>query len=90
MSLALASNHGSGGTTAPATTDDLQLFTTEAGAQKHCPSDTVAWLNTNSGIYHEKGTAGTAMRSRARTSVARKPISLAIEIRETDINAVYG
>jgi len=34
---------------------DLQLFATEAAAQKHCPHDEVVWLNTNSGIYHEKG-----------------------------------
>ena len=49
------SHHRTTTTTAPATTGDLQLFTTETGAQKHCPSDTVVWLNTNSGIYHEKG-----------------------------------
>ncbi len=34
---------------------NLQFFATESGAQAHCPSDTVVWLNTNSGIYHEKG-----------------------------------
>jgi hypothetical protein len=34
---------------------DLQLFSTESGAQKHCPNDQVVWLNTASGIYHEKG-----------------------------------
>jgi hypothetical protein len=34
---------------------DLRLFPTEAAAQKHCPHDEVVWLNTNSGIYHEKG-----------------------------------
>jgi hypothetical protein len=34
---------------------DLQLFTTEEAAQRHCPKDVVVWLNTNSGIYHEKG-----------------------------------
>jgi hypothetical protein len=33
----------------------LQLFDTEAAAQKHCPRDQVVWLNTNTGIYHEKG-----------------------------------
>ena len=32
----------------------LQLFATEAAAQKHCPNDEVVWLNTASGIYHEK------------------------------------
>jgi hypothetical protein len=33
----------------------LQLFDTEAAAQKHCPKDEVVWLNTRTGIYHEKG-----------------------------------
>lgn len=41
-------------TAAPAQ-GDLQLFSTEAAAQKHCPKDEVVWLNTASGIYHEKG-----------------------------------
>jgi hypothetical protein len=31
------------------------MFDTEAGAQAHCPRDVVVWLNTNSGVYHEKG-----------------------------------
>jgi hypothetical protein len=30
-------------------------FDTETGAQGHCPSDTVVWLNTNSRVYHLKG-----------------------------------
>jgi hypothetical protein len=30
-------------------------FDTESGAQAHCSSDTVVWLNTKSHIYHEKG-----------------------------------
>jgi type II secretory pathway pseudopilin PulG len=34
---------------------DLQLFASEAAAQKHCPKDEVVWLNLPSGIYHEKG-----------------------------------
>jgi len=33
----------------------LGTFNTEAAAQAHCPRDQVVWLNTNSGIYHEKG-----------------------------------
>lgn len=41
-------------TAAPAQ-GDLQLFSTEAAAQKHCPKDEVVWLNTASGVYHEKG-----------------------------------
>ena len=42
-------------TTAPVTTGELQLFSSERAAQRHCPRDEVVWLNTNSGIYHEKG-----------------------------------
>ncbi|HZO93120.1 MAG TPA: hypothetical protein VFB22_05075 [Candidatus Baltobacteraceae bacterium] len=34
----------------------LAMFDTEAAAHAHCPRDTVVWLNTNAGIYHEKGT----------------------------------
>jgi hypothetical protein len=33
----------------------LVTFDSEGAAQAHCPNDTVVWLNTNSGIYHEKG-----------------------------------
>jgi hypothetical protein len=40
---------------APVTTGSLQLFATESAAKAHCPKDQVVWLNTNSGIYHEKG-----------------------------------
>lgn len=36
-------------------TTAISMFDTEAKAQAHCPSDTVVWLNTKSGIYHEKG-----------------------------------
>jgi len=39
----------------PAATMSLHLFVTEAAAQKHCPKDEVVWLNTSSGVYHEKG-----------------------------------
>jgi len=41
----------------PPTASSAQLaqFETEAAAQAHCPRDQVVWLNTNSGIYHEKG-----------------------------------
>ncbi len=39
----------------PVAATSLAEFTTEAAAQQHCPSDTVVWLNTKSGIYHEKG-----------------------------------
>lgn len=36
-------------------TQQISTFDTESAAQSHCPSDTVVWLNTNSGVYHEKG-----------------------------------
>jgi len=52
--IAAASTHHSAAT-APVSTGSLQLFSTEAEAQRHCPRDTVVWLNTNSGVYHEKG-----------------------------------
>ena len=42
-------------TQAPVTTGSLQLFSSESAARAHCPKDQVVWLNTNSGIYHEKG-----------------------------------
>jgi hypothetical protein len=40
---------------APVRVGSLQLFSSETAAQAHCPRDMVVWLNTNSGIYHEKG-----------------------------------
>ncbi|TAM85686.1 hypothetical protein EPN42_14580 [bacterium] len=33
----------------------MPMFDTEQAAQAHCPSDVVVWLNTRSGIWHEKG-----------------------------------
>ena len=32
-----------------------QLFVTEVEAQKHCPTDTVVWVSTPTGIYHFRG-----------------------------------
>jgi hypothetical protein len=32
-----------------------QRFKTEAEAQRHCPKDTVVWVNTRTGVYHFKG-----------------------------------
>lgn len=34
---------------------DLTLYPTEQRAQKHCPQDTVVWLNLPTGVYHFKG-----------------------------------
>ena len=36
-------------------TSHVPQFKTEAAAQRHCPGDTVVWLNTWSGIWHYKG-----------------------------------
>ena len=36
-------------------TSQVPQFKTEQSAQRHCPSDTVVWLNTWSGIWHYKG-----------------------------------
>ena len=36
-------------------TSHVPQFKTEQSAQKHCPTDTVVWLNTYSGIWHYKG-----------------------------------
>jgi hypothetical protein len=33
----------------------LAMFPTEDTAQAHCPRDVVVWLNTKTGIWHEKG-----------------------------------
>ncbi len=30
-------------------------FQSEQEAQKHCPADTVVWVNTATGVYHYKG-----------------------------------
>jgi hypothetical protein len=34
---------------------NVQLFSVEAEAQKHCPADVVVWVNTPTSIYHFKG-----------------------------------
>jgi hypothetical protein len=33
----------------------MQTFKNERAAQRHCPADTVVWLNTSSANYHFKG-----------------------------------
>jgi hypothetical protein len=35
--------------------EGMQTFTGEQAAQRHCPADTVVWLNTTSANYHFKG-----------------------------------
>jgi hypothetical protein len=34
---------------------ELTTFTSEQEAQRHCPADTVVWLNLPIGLYHLKG-----------------------------------
>jgi hypothetical protein len=57
LSLGPASGNVNTPTQIAATAPQAQitLFATEQAAQKHCPADTVVWLNTASGIYHLKG-----------------------------------
>ncbi len=43
-------------TGAVASAASLHTYKTATGAQKHCPSDTVVWENTATGVYHMKGT----------------------------------
>lgn len=43
------------GAVAQAPTAPLPTFRSEQQAQRHCPGDTVVWLNLPSGIYHFKG-----------------------------------
>jgi hypothetical protein len=45
---ALASPQSSSSYSAP-------RFQSEQEAQKHCPADTVVWVNTAIGVYHYKG-----------------------------------
>ena len=52
---AFAKPHHAASSAAAASTGQVQQFDSEAAAQAHCPSDVVVWLNTNSGICHEKG-----------------------------------
>lgn len=33
----------------------LDQFQSEQTAQKHCPSDTVVWINLPTGVFHFKG-----------------------------------
>lgn len=58
-------------TQAPVTAGSLHLFASESAAQAHCPRDVVVWLNTNSGIYHEKGMRWYA-NTKAGAFVCRK------------------
>jgi hypothetical protein len=51
----LAPSAGSAQTPAIVVAAAAAMFDTEAAAQAHCPRDVVVWLNTPTGVYHEKG-----------------------------------
>jgi len=42
----------------------MQTFGDEQAAQRHCPADTVVWLNTTSANYHLKGDPWYALTQR--------------------------
>jgi hypothetical protein len=42
-------------TASAALAQGMQTFKDEQAAQRHCPADTVVWLNTTSASYHTKG-----------------------------------
>lgn len=42
-------------TVAAVPSSQMPMFDTEQAAQAHCPADVVVWLNTKTGIWHEKG-----------------------------------
>jgi hypothetical protein len=54
----------------------LPMFDSESAAQAHCPSDTVVWLNTKTGIWHEKGMRWYG-RTRQGAYVCRKEAAAA-------------
>lgn len=54
----------------------LAMFSTEGAAQAHCPSDVVVWLNTKTGIWHEKGMRWYG-RTRQGAYVCRKEAAAA-------------
>jgi len=54
----------------------MPMFDTEQAAQAHCPSDVVVWLNTRSGIWHEKGMRWYG-RTREGAYVCRKEAAAA-------------
>jgi hypothetical protein len=62
---------------------EVAQFDTEHAAQKHCPKDTVVWLNANSGIYHERACVGTDGRNTMHTFARPKPTQPVIAIRGT-------
>jgi hypothetical protein len=67
---------------APAIAVPLTPFRYEGQAQRHCPADTVVWLDFRKGIYYSRGQrpygqgldGGYVCRSEARASRYRKSL----------------
>ena len=55
----------------------MQTFTSEQAAQRHCPADTVVWLNTSSANYHFQGDPWYSQRSAVLTSAKLRPTKTA-------------
>ncbi len=66
-----------------------RLFQSENAAQAHCPSDQIVWLNTSSGIYHEKGMRWYGNTRQGAYVANVRQTMLVIAIREMD-NRVGG
>jgi hypothetical protein len=67
---------------APVTAIPLTPFRYEAQAQRHCPDDTVVWLDFRKGVYYSKGqryyargfNGGFVCRNEARRSGYRRSL----------------
>ena len=55
----------------------MQTFTSEQAAQRHCPADTVVWLNTQARTITFRATLGTVTRSAVLTSAKLRPTKTA-------------
>ena len=47
--------HNSSSSSSSTGNKGLQTFSTEQLVKQHCPTDTVVWLNLQTGVYHFKG-----------------------------------
>jgi len=73
--LSIASSHHSRASVV-VPSGQIAMFDTEQAAQSHCPADTVVWLNTKTGIWHEKGMRWYG-RTREGSYVCRKEAAAA-------------
>jgi hypothetical protein len=60
----------------------LAEFSRESEAQAHCPRDVVVWLNTQTGIWHEKGMRWYG-RTRHGAFVCRREAAAGVAIQRT-------